>query len=235
MPRRFAPRNDFFAFTLAEVLITLGVIGIVAAMTLPSMIVKYQKKQAAVQLKKAYTTLNQAIICSEADNGPLSEWSINQPILDGNDTDYAKKALEYLQPCLNGAVIKYAYNSSALLYRNKPVKNFMGVNSGGAPLSRYFMVLNDGMVISVSHINWVGIVPLFQVDINGAKGPNIFGKDVFNFMIQDKKYLTGQNYSRLTKEKILEKRCCKTCNTRGEECSVVIMEDGWEIKDYYPW
>ena len=45
------------AFTLAEVLITLGIIGIVAAMTLPILIGKYQKMQTATQLKKAYKRL----------------------------------------------------------------------------------------------------------------------------------------------------------------------------------
>ena len=41
------------AFTMAEVLITLGIIGIVAAMTLPSLVGNYQKKQTAMQLKKS--------------------------------------------------------------------------------------------------------------------------------------------------------------------------------------
>lgn len=47
------------AFTLAEVLITLGIIGIVAAMTLPALIGKYQKNQTLTQLKKAYTEISQ--------------------------------------------------------------------------------------------------------------------------------------------------------------------------------
>ena len=47
------------AFTLAEVLITLGIIGIVAAMTLPTLIGKYQKKQTVTQLKKSYTEISQ--------------------------------------------------------------------------------------------------------------------------------------------------------------------------------
>ena len=42
-------------FTLAEVLITLGVIGVVAAMTIPTMITNYEKKQTAIEVKKAYT------------------------------------------------------------------------------------------------------------------------------------------------------------------------------------
>lgn len=49
------------AFTLAEVLITLGIIGIVAAMTLPALINKYQQKQTITQLQKVYSVLNQAL------------------------------------------------------------------------------------------------------------------------------------------------------------------------------
>ena len=41
-------------FTLAEILITLGVIGIVAAMTIPGLITKYQQKQTVIQLKKVF-------------------------------------------------------------------------------------------------------------------------------------------------------------------------------------
>ncbi len=49
----------FSGFTLAEVLITLGVIGLVAALTMPSLIAHYQKKVLVTQIKKAYSTLNE--------------------------------------------------------------------------------------------------------------------------------------------------------------------------------
>ena len=55
--------------TVGEVLITLGVIGVVAAMTMPTLIKKYQQHVAVTQLKKAYTELNQAIKFSEAEYG----------------------------------------------------------------------------------------------------------------------------------------------------------------------
>ena len=55
-------------FTFAEVLITLGVIGIVAALTLPSVIQNYQKKITVERLKKTYSTLAQAIQMSVKDN-----------------------------------------------------------------------------------------------------------------------------------------------------------------------
>ena len=58
------------AFTMAEVLITLGIIGIVAAMTLPSLIGKWQKKVTIANLKKSYTILSQLVLRSQEDNGP---------------------------------------------------------------------------------------------------------------------------------------------------------------------
>ena len=58
------------AFTLAEVLITLGIIGIVAAMTLPTLIQSNKNKEVEAKLKKIYSVMNQAILLSEKDNGP---------------------------------------------------------------------------------------------------------------------------------------------------------------------
>lgn len=49
------------SFTLAEVLITLGIIGIVAAMTLPTLIQNHNKKVVETRLMKFYSTMNQAI------------------------------------------------------------------------------------------------------------------------------------------------------------------------------
>ena len=62
------------AFTLAEVLITLGIIGIVAAMTLPSVISKYQEKQTVTQLNATYSLLSQAIERMVDDNGDISTY-----------------------------------------------------------------------------------------------------------------------------------------------------------------
>jgi prepilin-type N-terminal cleavage/methylation domain-containing protein len=61
------------AFTLAEVLITLGIIGIVAALTMPSLIANYQKQQTVTQLQKAYSVLNQAKKLSAAQGNVCSE------------------------------------------------------------------------------------------------------------------------------------------------------------------
>lgn len=59
------------AFTLAEVLITLGIIGVVASMTLPALIQKNNEKQIVVRLKKLYSMLQQAHLNIINEYGPL--------------------------------------------------------------------------------------------------------------------------------------------------------------------
>ena len=63
------PINAKGGFTLAEVLITLGIIGIVAAMTLPTLVQNYKKKELVTKLQKVYTVMNQAINLAEVENG----------------------------------------------------------------------------------------------------------------------------------------------------------------------
>lgn len=65
------------AFTLAEVLITLGIIGVVAAMTLPSVITNFKKQEASARLKKFNSTMAQVLILSQEDNGQINEWDMS--------------------------------------------------------------------------------------------------------------------------------------------------------------
>ena len=62
------------AFTLAEVLITLGIIGVVAAMTLPTLVQKKTNSEVEAKLQKIYSAMNQAVMLSEIDNGPKEYW-----------------------------------------------------------------------------------------------------------------------------------------------------------------
>ena len=68
--------NKNFGFTLAEILITLGIIGIVAALTAPQLVSNYQKKVVPIRLKKMYKTLWNAIYMAEEENGPTDNWTL---------------------------------------------------------------------------------------------------------------------------------------------------------------
>ncbi len=62
------------AFTLAEVLITLGIIGVVAAMTMPTLIQNHKNQVVETSLKKFYSVMNQAIVRAEVDYGDRKFW-----------------------------------------------------------------------------------------------------------------------------------------------------------------
>ena len=65
------------AFTLAEVLITLAVIGIVAALTMPTIITKYQKRIVVTRLEKDYALFNNMLRNAEAEHGFMQNWTFN--------------------------------------------------------------------------------------------------------------------------------------------------------------
>ena len=78
------------AFTLADVLITLGIIGVVAAMTIPSLVTNYKGKVAATQLKKGYSTISQALLMMYNDTGEVINYE-NYP-----NTKFAPVFKKYL-------------------------------------------------------------------------------------------------------------------------------------------
>lgn len=85
-------------FTLAEVLITLGIIGIVAALTIPGIIQKQQEKTVIVRLKKAYSALSQAYLFAAQEYGTPDEWDLKKKEAiydeDGNISGYDTSGIE---------------------------------------------------------------------------------------------------------------------------------------------
>ncbi len=226
------------AFTLAEVLITLGIIGVVAAMTFPMVVENYQKRETVVRLKKAYTVLSQAILTSQIDNGSVQNWDINYILPEEFYQIYIKKYIKHSKVVGSGPKL-YAlvggYNSL-----NGNAVTSIGHNWG----SRY-IILSDGMIILFSQ-GWVNSNNIYiHIDVNGKKKPNQFGKDMFSFVFSNKYGLqpyggpgtTGSwSYGTFDREKILGTgtlNCNK--NSSGDWCTAIIIHDNWEIKDDYPW
>ena len=106
-----------FGFTLAEVLITLGIIGIVAALTIPALHSKYEKVLIEEGLKKTYSDLYNLIKRSEADNGTYEEWDYTL-----SSADFVEK---YFAPYIN-----------LIPCKGKTMPCFAG-NDGGAYVWRY--------------------------------------------------------------------------------------------------
>ena len=234
------------AFTLAEVLITIGIIGVVAAMTIPALIANYQKKQTVTQLKKAYTVLSQAVQRSILDNGEIESW-------DWQSIYYADEfGKRYILPYLNG--VNRLKNQSAQGYswtfldgtsaRNTPVYSLLD--------GMFFRFDSLDFVNDPDHTNYVKTHIKVSIDINGAKIPNQYGRDVFVFSIfpfderSKGKLVPGSNdqcggggiHNNFSRDGLVTSGCatCKSDHTGyGFGCAAVIMKDGWVIKDDYPW
>jgi len=86
------------AFTLAEVLITLGIIGVVAAMTIPTLMSKYREKVLITKLKESYSMISQAYKLAIEENGDASGWSLGTGMYDENaHKNFANKVKPFLK------------------------------------------------------------------------------------------------------------------------------------------
>lgn len=232
-------KNYQAAFTLAEVLVTLGLIGIVAAMTLPSLIGNYQKKQTAIRLKEAYSLLNQAIQQSELKNGEINSWNFGQK--HGDFAEGVDFLDTYIAPYLK--VTNKCYSKNRCLPKNSKAdltgKNYPFYLEATTHGGRSIFIAN-GMQIWVytdsdEAIKIAGIV----VDINADRAPNLVGRDIFFFELKNNStQVTLQGYDK-SREVMLNHRAegCNTTagNVAGRYCGALIQHDGWEIREDYPW
>ena len=239
--------KSFLAFTLAEVLITLGIIGIVAAMTMPMLIGKYKKQVTVTQLKKVYTVLSQMVLQAQEDNGPVYFSTSEQ--VDPNVAENFFKL--YWLPYFNSPTVAkegvYIYGKNAAFNTLKGTEADTGIYTKYSQGRMYFTT-NDGTAYFVFIMTWdneydedgnliskiprYGTIQQVWVDLNGIKPPNTYGKDVFKFTVFfDKSIVRPMGYDKTT-EQINEN--CSHSGT-GSYCAAKIMQDSWEIKDDYPW
>ena len=172
------------AFTLAEVLITLVIVGVVAALTIPVTVAKYHEQQTIQSLKSAYSTFAQAIKMAESKNGPVETWDI----APGDTSTGALKLYNYIVPglsrvqdcqlsqsCFGDGYLTLQGTVSSLQPKNWPVYARGILNNGVS-----FVVWSSGDCENGYHSEMCGTI---SVDINGDKKPNRYGYDFFDFKI----------------------------------------------------
>ena len=173
--------KKFFAFTLAEVLVTLGILGVVSAMTMPTLMSNHQKKVYAVEMNKVYNELQQAFMKYKNDQnavtlseaGLTSQATVNQFLKDYFKTVTVCDKLE--PPCIPNTEYKNLRGFSVSGGGVENVKNWWGnVNCAilGSGASICIEALSNH---SSNGVKWSHIL----VDTNGMKKPNTAGRDVF--------------------------------------------------------
>ena len=224
------------AFTLAEVLITLGIIGIVAAMTLPTMIMNHRKQVTVNKVKKFYTVMSQATNSAIAEYGSMEDWQGFTTTRNGEEMQNWFDT--YLKPYL------------------KVIDEFVKTDEETG-YSTLFVVLSDGSVLSM--VNWAGSAKSdddanhVQDNHNGLihvgyltdkkliddVDSRIGCVNTFSFLfyspLKDQYFFQPYTYQANTPEKYNREffiEQLKGGNT--QYCAAVMMFDGWQIKSDYP-
>ena len=197
-------------FTLAEVLITLGIIGIVSAMTIPTLVKKYQEKIIINQVWNSYAMLNEAFKRAINDHGHVNEWcniqTVNDyPICAEKIRDLLSQYLKISKNCTSWLYMGKCMNGNLKHTSTQGEKDLIHFQSG------YFksMILQNGMGLTIdarnwgnSSSSWCKIATNLQkeqqinalssnncgflyLDLNGNKGPNKDGVDLFAFSIRN--------------------------------------------------
>jgi len=232
------------AFTLAEVLITLAIIGVVAAITIPGIVANHQKTALETQFAKSYRTFQTAVNLAIAEHGGIETWDWQEKYTDAQENEFVQK---YFLPYLNVAKFCPAGQNA---YECFPDTYYKYIN-GNLSIFNYAAVadLPKALLADGSSVRF-----FFQsncmankdrcmsitVDTNGFKKPNVFGRDFFwfNFYPQTGEFLPeGVNrnatydeesgsYTKFTPEEVLS-----TCheNGNGSNCAARIVSEGFKM------
>ena len=159
-------------FTLAEVLITIGIIGVVATLTIPSLVSNYRKKVYVTQLQRSYNEVSNALmqLMAEENVDSLSESSLGNGGAYNFITNYLRIKKTGSDAFAGnytgiGGYGSYSYNSLGA-----------GYSDGGT-----CAVMNTGAGICITDFKKGYGYGQIVVDTNGKGGPNVYGRDLFAF------------------------------------------------------
>ena len=233
------PRRGNSAFTLAEVLITLGIIGVVAAITMPSLITNIQNKGYAEKLKKSYSLISQTTNLVSEDMGTEPKYWVYSHYTDGDEHDSLNRNIldaykKHLQVVKEYTTHYNEYGHSeenkALSYRylNGEANAVDFYSRGEIFCVTYVFKLADGTTMGLTFSNnkgggvlWglieKGIRIAFIVDVNGPAKPNQIGRDIFWFALY--------NDGKILPYDINDTSEC-TKDGKGYSCAARIINEG---------
>lgn len=144
------------ANTLAEVMITLIILGVVASLTIPVLKKHTQREETAVKLKKGYMSLEQSIDAAIVDEGDISKWTMSKLF-----TKYMAPEIQSVKDCTSGGIAPC----------------FPTAVTGISSVPTAAIVMMDGIAIGNNGMN-------FYIDVNNKALPNQMGVDVFQYTFE---------------------------------------------------
>lgn len=205
-------------FTLAEVLVTLGIIGVVAAMTMPTLVSNHQRTVYVTQLQKVVTELAQAADRAASDNNAVSldETKYRR---EGGAADFLKDYFKIARDCGESATPCFADSYKTMSGDSavfpETVDDAVTLASGAS-----ILIWSNGLGYDPEYHGYLDII----VDVNGRQGPNRYGRDLFQMQLySDGKIAESYNGSDPSDN-------CLTSDY-GLGCFTKVVNNGWTM-DY---
>lgn len=228
-------------FTLAELLLTLGIIGIVAAMTLPALIANYRKKVICEQLKVAQSTISQMLTFAIAEHGDSQFWDYSNVYGTDSSPGNSSKLIislteKYFLPYLkdiNSSGYKSLKEAGYPVYHLADGSVDIG-NLNSLSKRHYVIEFANGMTMFIYMDSTTIPKPmitniLIYVDVNGKAGPNVFGRDTFVAHI-----ISSTGRFEWFGQGVKREYLVDACKTRNLMCGALIQYDSWKIAPDYP-
>ena len=213
------------AFTLAEILITLGIIGVVSILTIPTLMADSRNKTYEAQLHKVYNELSQAALRYQTEKNALTLKEAGLSTQAAFETFMTKyfnviQTCDGTTPCVAGSYRKL--DGTAITMPDGST-TFYSLASGASICPR---------IVADANYSY------FIVDVNGAKGPNILGKDLFTLYLYDNGTIDDRLPDGSTEVPLTEaqREAQYTASCAGDGASDIygcfgkVLNDGWEIK-----
>src|SRR5574344_1378344 len=204
------------AFTLAEVLIVLGIIGIVAAMTIPTLMNKTRNIALESALKKEYSSIANAtqLVVQNEYGGSVSELADNgvEPLFLAFRKYLSYVKCKSIYDCSSAYPLRTCVSYKGFIESN--YKTYTNNVPTGDCISDRVFILNDGAFVVLDNCTPPNPYRI-TVDVNGwAKKPNKFGYDMFQFQIVNGRLLP-MGAKNTDMETITESDYCSTSSSDG--------------------
>ena len=218
----YSPRKRA-AFTLAEVLLTLGIIGVVAAMTMPVLITNHQKQKTVSYVRKFYNEINNAVRMAVVDNGDVELW-----VEDYRTSDYNANlqfVQNYILPYIKYLRVDNCYETRVCVYLSYGMFTY-NVDSNGGDIAFF---INSKYEIFPK--NYFG----FQFNKRNDN-PNLGNRPT----VEPYVYKWDGDYNP-PESNTLKTASWGGCNTSAggdakyAYCTKWIQLNDWKIPDDYPW
>jgi len=239
-----------YGFTLAEVLITLGIIGVVAALTIPALLTKCNEVTTTARLKKVYAIITNAEKLAVSDYGTPDGWDL--ALTDGKE-DYNLGNQSAGEIFWNTYYLPYLKNiSEPTQYKTYKCNNMNGENFDCRGFKR--TVFSDGSCIN----HFINKQFYFLIyDINCSAPPNTLGKDVWDIAELNWSSYTAQHWSKFETDNLVRAQIprlrqlrenpslrteyinqCKShtyISGSPSRCFAVFVADGWKFSKDLHW